>query len=254
MEKSNPQSEVRIAMILAAGYGTRMGELARQIPKPLLPLNGHRIIEALLHKLSRQGFTRAVVNLHYLPQKMRDALKGGSRFGLELMYSEEPELLGSGGGIARAEPYFEGETILAVNADVLCTLDTREFLAFHQQFNDLATMAVLPSHNNRDYSLVLFDEENNLAGFLKKNEAIPPRCQSGIFTGYQILTPQARAYLKPVKQSVISEFYVKALGEGKTIKVYPFNGRWIDVGTKEFYASLVKKIHSGQEDLEAFMK
>lgn len=254
MRKSNTQSEVRIAMILAAGYGTRMGDLTGDIPKPLLPLNGKRIIEVVLHKLARQGFTRAVVNLHYLPQKMREALGAGSRFGLEIKYSEEPELLGSGGGIANAEPYFDGETILAVNADVLCAIDIRELLAFHQRFDPLATMAVLPSRNNRDYSLALFDAENNLAGFLKKNDAIPSPYQSAIFTGYQILTPQARAYLKPVNQSVIEELYKRALKEGKTVKVYPFSGRWIDVGTKEFYHSLVEKVRSGEEDPEAFMK
>jgi len=248
----NPPS-LRTAMILAAGYGTRMADLTRELPKPLLPLNGMPIIEVVIRKLARQGIERAVVNLHYLPEKMREFLGDGSRFGLEVLFSEEPELLGSGGGIANAEKYFNGETILAANADVLCDLDIGEFYDFHCRSGALATMAVQPSSNHRDYSLALFDAANSLKNFLGKNEEIPRDVHAGIFTGYQILTPGARAYLKPENQSIITELYRKALGRGERIAVFPFTGRWIDVGEREFYLALLQKIRAGEVDLADFI-
>ncbi len=243
---------IRIAMIMAAGYGTRMGELTRQLPKPLLPLNDWRIIDVVLKKLECQGFKRAVINLHYLPELVRTHING-KQWEMEICFSEEAELLGTGGGIAKAEPFFDGETILAVNADVLCDIDLQEFINYHNRFNPLATMAVLPSGNNRDYSLVVFDGENNLRGFLARNEKIPAALHSGIFIGYHILTPEARTHLSPKPQSIITEFYSRALQEGKPLKIYPFSGKWIDVGTEAFYLSLRKKIQDGEINLATFL-
>ncbi len=253
MAISRTPPKLRTAMILAAGYGTRMAELTRELPKPLLPLNGVRIIEVVIRSLAHRGIERAVVNLHYRPEKMREFLGDGSRFGLEILFSEEPELLGSGGGIANAERYFNGETILAANADVLCDLDIGKFYDFHCRSGALATLAVQPSANRRDYSLALFDAGNSLKGFLGKNEAIPRDVHAGIFTGYQILTPGARAYLKPENQSIITELYRKAVGRGERIGVFPFTGRWIDVGEREFYLSLLQKIRAGEVDLADFL-
>ncbi len=251
MARNRQRETIRIAMMMAAGYGTRMGNLTRQLPKPLLPLNGWRIIDVILKKLERQGFKRVVINLHYLPELVRSHIKS-KQWKMEICFSEEAELLGTGGGIAKAEPFFEGETILTVNADVLCDIDLQEFISYHNRFHPLATMAVLPSGNNWDYSLVVFDEENNLHGFLAKNEKIPPSLHSGIFIGYQLLTPEARRYLSQTPQSIITEFYSRALQGDKPLKIYPFNGRWIDVGTEAFYLSLRKKIQNGEINLETF--
>ena len=252
MKTSTHQSKLRIAMIMAAGYGTRMGRLTQKLPKPLLPMNGFRIIDIILHKLAHQGIERAVINLHYLPHLVEDFLGDGKRYGLELIYSEEADILGSGGGIANAEQYFEDETILVVNADTLNTLDIATFYRYHCQTEALATMHVLPSQNNHDYTLVLFDGDNRLQRILGRDKAIPPELSSGIFTGYQILSPQARAYLTPVNQSIITNLYLRGVEEGKMINVFPRETQWIDIGTANFYHTLVKRIQAGEFDLEVF--
>lgn len=200
-------------MVLAAGFGTRMKELTKDIPKPLLPLNDHRIIDVILSKLSGQGIKRVVINLHYYGDQIKKYIDNGERYGLEVIYSREGVLLDTGGGIANAELLFRDETILVTNSDVLCGVSISSFFDFHNSENAIATMAVYPSRNNKDYSLVLYDNKNNLCGFLGKNKSIPEEYNGGIFTGYQILTPAARDYLKPLKddqpkiQSIISGFY-----------------------------------------------
>lgn len=247
-------STLQIAMILAAGYGKRMGDLTNDLPKPLLPVGKYRIIEILLKKLAAQGIERAVINLHYLPDVVREALGDGRRYGLEIIYSEEPELLGSGGGIANAEKWFEGQTIVAVNADTFCDLDLQALFRFHRENEALVTMNVLPSRNNFDYSLVLYDEQQNLQRFLLRRNPFPPRLQSGIFTGHQILSPTARAYLKAENQSIISELYVRGIEENQTVKVFRFDGQWIDIGTSDFYCDFVRRIENGDFDLAPFMR
>ncbi|RMF58458.1 MAG: nucleotidyltransferase family protein [Calditrichaeota bacterium] len=242
----------QIAMILAAGYGTRMKDLTRNLPKPLIPLNGFRLIDIHLLKLKREGFKRVIINIHYLREAMREYLTSHD-WGVEICLSEEEELLGTGGGIAYAEQFFEQQTIMTLNADVLCNISLQDFIRFHNSHLPLATMAIYPSTNTRDYTLVVFDNENQLVGFLPRNATLPKGLKSGIFTGYQILTPEARSYLTPHPQSIITAFYQQALKEDLPIKVFPVQGNWIDVGTRELYESVRDKIRKGELDITDFM-
>ncbi len=254
MDEPDVNPKINIAMILAAGYGTRMEKLTEDLPKPMLPLNSYRLIEVALHKLAYYGFQRVVINLHYFPEKISSYLGNGQAYGLEIRYSREEKLLGSEGGIANAKQYFNDEIICVLNADVLTNLNIGQFFEFHLRESSLATMAVLPSTNNHDYSLVLFDKRNNLCGFLKKNQPIPPNFQAGIFTGYQILTPQAWHSLKLDHKSIITHFYQEALQRGGKLKIYPFVDHWIDVGTKAHYEAIVRQVQSGKINLQKYMR
>ncbi len=253
MNSNQTQSSLHIAMIMAAGFGTRMGELTRACPKPLLYLGKYRIIELVLMKLANQGIRRVVINLHHFADQFITALGDGSRYNLEIIYSYEPQILGSGGGIANAEPYFEGQTILVVNADVLCDLDIRKLYCYHCQNDAVATMNVLPSKNTKDYTLVEYSPDYRLKGFLEKNVDLPEGMLTGIYTGHQILTPEARSYLKPEFQSVINRFYKVALSKGENIMIHPFKGIWIDVGTAEFYRMFNHQVNVGQVNLQQFL-
>jgi len=96
-------------MILAAGLGTRLRPLTNTVPKPLLPVLGNPLIVWNLLLLKRYGFRDVVINLHHLAPMIEQALGNGSQFGLRIIYSHEPMILGTGGGIKQAEPYFSGE-------------------------------------------------------------------------------------------------------------------------------------------------
>lgn len=244
---------INTAMLLAAGFGTRMKELSVEVPKPLLPLNDHRIIDIILLKLAASGIKRVVINLHYLGDRIEAYVGNGKRHGLEILYSREEILLDTGGGIALAESLFSGETILVVNSDVLSNISLSALFDFHDKQSANATMAVTPSKNNRDYSLVLYDGQNRLLGFLGKGATIPENCRCGIFIGYQVLTPPARAYLKPQVQSIIDGFYRPALARRDPITVFPFEGEWIDLGTREQYLTFKRDLQSRGIDLNTFL-
>ena len=97
-------------MLLAAGRSTRLGALGAALPKPLLPICGHAAVMFGLHACARAGLGRVVVNLHHHGDLIRRALDGGGAtgvgVGVQIAYSDEPELLGTGGGIARARALF----------------------------------------------------------------------------------------------------------------------------------------------------
>ena len=107
------------AMILAAGRGERMGPLTRSVPKPLLEAGGRPLIEHQVGRLAGAGFRDIVVNLAWLGERIAARLGDGSRLGVRIRYSREPEgALDTGGGIRRALPLLGGGRFVTVNADV----------------------------------------------------------------------------------------------------------------------------------------
>src|SRR5262245_7059025 len=107
------------AMILAAGLGTRLRPLTHSTPKALLLVNGRPLIYYSLKLLEKHGIREAVINLHYLGDLIQKELGDGSKFGLRIHYSWEPQILGTGGGIKKASTFLEQESFLVVNSDVL---------------------------------------------------------------------------------------------------------------------------------------
>ena len=108
-------------MILAAGLGTRMGKLTRELPKPLLAVNGKPLIAHRVDALVAAGFVDIVINVAYLGERIEAALGDGAACGAHIVYSREPDgPLGTGGGIARALPLLGSEPFVLVNADVRC--------------------------------------------------------------------------------------------------------------------------------------
>jgi mannose-1-phosphate guanylyltransferase len=113
------------AMVLAAGFGTRLRPLTDERPKPLLPLGDRMLIEHILARFAEQGFSPAIANAHHLAAEFR-ALAGDLP-GLSAIV-EEPDLRGTAGGVAFARGLLEGPAVVW-NGDVLTELDLQELLA-----------------------------------------------------------------------------------------------------------------------------
>jgi len=134
-------------MILSAGRGERMRPLTDILPKPLLEVHGKALIIYHIEKLARNGFKSIVINIAHLGYKILEALGDGSKWGVELIYSDEQDIgaLESAGGIVKALPYL-GEKFLVVNADVWCDI---EYDAKHDLKDSLAHLVLVtnPEHN-----------------------------------------------------------------------------------------------------------
>jgi mannose-1-phosphate guanylyltransferase len=130
-------------MILAAGLGTRMRPLSDLLPKPVLPVLGIPLVAWPLAWLARHGFTEVVMNVHHLPDTVRATAEAWAPPGLTLRFSEEPELLGTGGGIRRAAAFLrESDPCLVVSGDMICDLDLGALVARHRARGDRATIAL----------------------------------------------------------------------------------------------------------------
>lgn len=119
------------AMVLAAGKGTRLRTLTESLPKPMLPVAGKPVILHILEWLRRYQVRQVAINLHHRPEVIRAYFGNGAGFGLEIAYSEEPELLGTAGGVKAMANFFD-DPFVVVYGDVLTDLDLGALLAFHR--------------------------------------------------------------------------------------------------------------------------
>jgi len=137
------------AMILAAGRGSRLAPLTDEIPKPLLDVHGQPLICHQLHWLKRAGIKKVVINLFHLGNDIRMSLGDGSRFGVQIEYSDEPELLETGGGIAHARHLLGEAPFILLNGDIWTDFDFRS-LPRYLPANINAHLVATPTPESRD--------------------------------------------------------------------------------------------------------
>src|ERR687895_596529 len=133
------------AIILSAGYGTRLWPLTEDRTKPAIPILGKPLVGYVAEYVASYGFDEIVVNLHHRPGSVRKALGDGSRFGVKLHYVEEPEILGTSGALDNARSILEGDTFVVVNGKIATDIDLAAALETHRRANAIATLVLRPN-------------------------------------------------------------------------------------------------------------
>jgi len=208
------------AMILAAGRGERMKPLTDMIPKPLLPVVGKPLIIHHIERLKEAGFKQIVINLGHLGHLIQKILGDGSRFGVEIYYSDEQEegALESLGGIVKALDILGSEPFLVVNGDIYCNYD------FNPNFN----LQKAPAH----IVLVPNPEHNKKGDFGLNNGYISNVAQKMFtFSGIGYYHPSIFNDISPQKAPLAP--LLRDLADKKQLSGELFEGVWHDIGTPQ---------------------
>lgn len=165
------------AMVLAAGYGTRLGDITRRTPKPMLRLAERPVLEYILRNLAVHGFRDIAINLHFMPEIIEGYFGDGSSQNVRLTYSYEAELLGTAGGVKKMEAYLgAGEAFLVHYGDVVSDQDLTAMLGFHRRKNALATLLV--HRRARSNSIVDLDDQGRIVELLERPSSRQPRSRA----------------------------------------------------------------------------
>lgn len=219
MNATNAQRIYMKAMILAAGFGSRMRPLTDVTPKPLLKAGGIPLIVWHIEKLAHMGISDIIINIAHLGYQIPEALGDGSKWGVNIEYSDEQEEGGleSAGGIVKALPLLGDETFLLVNADVFTDYDFQ--VNRHLAEGILAHLILVPNpeHNPEgDFALdgqrVIDAKQYTYAGI----GYYSPKLFEGVAYGKSSTIPLLR----------------KAMKEGKVTGEL-HEGEWFDIGTPE---------------------
>jgi mannose-1-phosphate guanylyltransferase len=221
-------------LLLAAGRGVRLDPLTRIVAKPAVPFGGRTLIEHVLDRLVRQGFTEFVVNLHHLPHTIAGVVGDGGQIGARVRYSwEQPVVLGSAGGPRHALPLLDADTFLIVNSDTLCDLDLASLIDEHRRTGAEVTLAVIPNPAPDRYGGVIVETNGTVSGFTRKGDARA----SWHFVGVQAANA---SIFSPLQDDVPAEsvggVYRDALAmRPGCIRAWKTSGEFIDVGTPRDY-------------------
>ena len=224
------------AMVLAAGKGTRLSALTETIPKPMLPVAGRPVLAHILAWLRRYGVRQVAINLHHHPESIRNYFGSGSDFAMDIIYSEEPELLGTAGGVKKMESFFH-DPFVVVYGDVLTDFDLNALLAFHRDHDDKphATLTLDRRSDFLQCGIVELGERDQVKAFIEKPKAGDVR-SPWVNSGIMVLD---RALLKMIPADCFWDFGRDAFPDwlSRGLSIYgwqmPEGNFLIDMGTPE---------------------
>ncbi len=213
------------AMIMAAGFGTRMGALTAATPKPLLPVAGKPLIDHALDYCAAAGVARHVINLHYLGDQIRDHLAARS----DIAFSEEAEILDTGGGETQALPLLGNDPFYTVNSDAIFVGPP-----------PLAALAEAWRPSDMDALLLMVRREAAIgytrAGDFSLDGGRPVRRGDAasapyVYAGAQIIKPGA--FADAPNGAFSTNLIWDRLNEAGRLSAAVYDGGWVDVGTPE---------------------
>lgn len=241
------------AMILAAGLGTRLGELTQQRPKPMLPVCGAPLVRWGALWLRHHAIVDAAINLHHLGQQIVDELGDGSALGLRIAYShEEGMILGTGGGLRHARALIDAgddTPIVVVNGKILVDLDLHAVLRAHVETGAEATMVLRPDPDAAKWGSLQIDARGRIVRLLGNAPArhdAPPASDPLMFTGIHVLQPRFLDRIPPEgEQCVIRTAYRSLFDEGRGLHGFVTERYWWEHSTPARYIQGVANVLDG---------
>jgi NDP-sugar pyrophosphorylase family protein len=228
------------AMILAAGFGTRLKPLTDTLPKAMIRINGIPIIGIIIRRLVYYGFTDIIINLHYLPDEIVSYVKSLNLPGVRFYFSHEKEkILDTGGGIKFARELLDnGQHFLVHNVDVISNIDLNGIYHFHQSAKAMATLAVKGKNSHRS---LLFDRDWLLAGWENSatGESRIIRLPANKmfkrigFCGIHVISPAIFDLMQTEKVFSIINTYMQIGADQKIIGFPVEDNLWLDIGSHQ---------------------
>ena len=247
------------AMILAAGQGTRVRPLTRDLPKPMVPILGKPVMEYLIEHLARHGVTEIMVNVSYYHKKIEEYFGDGRRWGVNIGYSFEgaheygdilPRPKGSAGGIKAIQDFsgFFDETTLVICGDSIIDLDIGAALFEHHSKGALASVVALEVAKDQvqNYGIVVADGEGKVLSFQEKPN--PAEAKSNLAsTGIYIFEPGVLDLVPSNVTFDIGSQLFPLMAE-KGLPFYAQNRffNWIDIGRVTDYWSVLQRVLRGE--------
>jgi len=222
------------AMVLAAGLGTRLRPLTDEKPKCLIPLAGRPLIDWTLRWLRKAGIGECMINLHYLPDKVRDLVGDGSQYGLRVYYSHEPELLGTAGAVKKVSDFFDSP-FYVVYSDNFSQWDLRKLRLAYEIRGSKAVVAVHWREDVTQSGMVEMDGDDKILRFVEKPK--PENVTSHfVNAGFYYLDPGILDY---IPENAFSDFafdvFPRVLQAGEKIHAVKMEDPIIGIDTMESY-------------------
>lgn len=224
------------ALILAAGYGTRLEPLTLAVPKPMVPIVNFPTMRHNLELLKKHGFSDITANIHYHPEQIENYFGDGQKFGVNLAYSFEEQLLGTAGGVKfMAEEIAKiNDTFVVLSSDALTDINLNRLVEFHKQKKALVTIALSPVAEVREFGVVIQDRDERITGFQEKpapEAALSNLANAGIY----VFEPAVLKLIPAGHYDFGRQLFPRLVAEQAALYGYKMVEYWSDVGGLDKY-------------------
>jgi len=236
------------AMILAAGFGTRLFPLTIDRTKPAIPFLGKPLVGYVAEYIARHGITDIVVNLHHQPDSVIEALGDGSNFGVKIAYSREvPEILGTAGALVHARELLGDETFVIVNGKIVTDIDIAAAIETHRRSGAVATMVLKENHKREKFTIVettdgfidRFGPHAQPVGEAELRDTEHEIPVPLMFTGIHVVEPAIFDLIPGAGFSdTVTDVYIPYIKNGGNVAAHVAQGDWFELSTIPRYLDI----------------
>ncbi len=239
------------AVILAGGKGTRLGNLTRDIPKPMIPLLGKPLLEYHVELLRDYGITEIWILVNYLKDSIIQHFGNGAAWNVSIQYFQELEPLGTTGGIKAIESHLT-EDFLVLYGDVMVNMDIQRLIDFHKSQKADATLVLHPNDHPYDSDLVELNQQKRITAFHPKPHPKDAYFRNLVNAGLYVFSPKilnaipsgvARDFGRDIFPSLVSKYYLAGYNTTEYLK---------DMGTPERLKKVETDLRSGRVDRRSY--
>ncbi len=235
-------------VILAAGLGTRLLPLTLLRAKPAIPFLNRPLLRYALDLMEGAGIREIAVNLHHLPDTVIQAIPGS----VNIHYSQERSILGTGGALERLRGWLQGNDFLVCNGKIYFEEDLKRVVEYHQRTGAIATLVLVPRLPDAPFCPVFVDSRQNITAF-GEARGLEERERAFTFSGVHILSSRVLEDLPEGPSDTVRDLYPLLLRQGHPVKGFVSSAYWCECSTPSQYLlnSLATLGHRGMSNLIA---
>lgn len=212
-----------IVVLMAGGLGSRLGELTKDCPKPLLSVGNKPVLETILENCLAYGFKKFYISVNYRADMLKNHFRDGSRWGGDIRYIEEDQRLGTAGALGLL-PEHPVKPLLVINADIMTKVNYQQLIDFHLEHQSVATMCVREYEFQVPFGVVTVDN-HSLTGISEK-----PVQRFFINAGIYVLNPESISLIPWNSYFDMPSLFEKLLAQKLQTSVFPIHEYWLDIG------------------------
>jgi len=223
-------------VLMAGGLGTRLGELTKTSPKPMLHVGNKPILQTIIENFAKYGYTEIILSVNYLSHLIEEYFGDGSRFGVSIRYIHETDRMGTAGALSLMRDLLN-EPFFVMNADILTNVNFEHLHDHHMAQKAMGTMCVREYDFQVPYGVVNV-EEGKITSIIEK-----PVHKFYVSGGIYMLSPEVLQFVPDGKFFDMPSLFEKVIASGGPTSSFPLHEYWMDIGQMNDYEQANNEYH-----------
>ena len=239
-QKKNYNEHNNKVIIMAGGKGERLRPLTKELPKPMVKINGKPILEKIILNCQDSGFNNFYISVNYFKKKIKNYFKNGATFNANIRYLEEKKPSGTLGSasIIKKEILNKKIPFIIINGDIVANFDLNEILEFHKLKKASLTVVTRSYEFQNPYGIVETNKLNRITSIKEK-----PIYNSEVLAGIYIINPDLAKFIPSNKKYDMTDLINFVLKRKKKIFTYKIDNYWYEIGNISQYNNLLEKMN-----------